>query len=131
MIAGLVVGLLGGVVVERYRNHRKDFEARRDAYTELLATADKYWMAMWAASDTSQERTEALEEQFGDARAALEIIAPHEVSEAVKEYETAVLRNADDENQIRYRMVAAMRRDAGPRGLARRRSDPPTGKWGL
>jgi len=132
LIAGLVIGLLGGVVVERYRNQRADFETRREAYIELLGLADRYWMAMWISKDADPEAIVALEKEFGDSRASVELIAPHAVAESVKAYEVAILSHDDNESERRMQMVAAMRRDVGPSdGLAGRRSDPPTGQYGL
>jgi hypothetical protein len=41
VVISILLGLLGGIGLERLRNTRKDFAARRDAYKALLALADR------------------------------------------------------------------------------------------
>jgi NhaP-type Na+/H+ or K+/H+ antiporter len=60
-VVSIVLGLLGGIGLERLRSARKDFEARRDAYKALLALADRYELAMWEFSDATREEIAALD----------------------------------------------------------------------
>ncbi len=87
----IVLGLLGGIGPERFRNARKDLEARRDAYKALLALADKYELACWEFSDATREEIAVLEREFGDARAVIEILGTDAVRAAAGQYEKGIL----------------------------------------
>ena len=117
-VVSIVLGLLGGIGLERTRNARKDFEARRDAYKALLALADRYELAMWSHSDATREEIAALEREFGDARAVIEILGTDTVRAAAQRYEDGILRNNMAIKQAaRVELVAAMRRDVGARNV--------------
>lgn len=125
-IVSIVLGLLGGIALERFRNARKDFEARRDAYQALLSLADRYELAMWGFSDATREEIATLEREFGDARATIEILGTDAVRDAATSYEKGILENNMAIKQAaRFDLVAAMRQDVGPPKV-RSKPTPPT-----
>jgi hypothetical protein len=73
---------------------------------------------MWEFSDATREEIAALEAEFGDARAVIEILGTDTVRAAAVRYEDRILGGDLRAKQIaRFGLVAAMRQDVGPRNI--------------
>jgi hypothetical protein len=119
VLGSILVGLFGGIGVERYRNARKDHEHRQGYYHRLLAAADAYADAV--AEGSYPPEVAAAETALISERQGVEVFGAKGIGQAAREFEQAVDREDWDAVPAnRQRMIELMRRDVGPSRFGRR-----------
>jgi len=116
LIVGLVVGLFGGIGLERYRNARKDHEHRQSNYHQLLGAADDFRNAH--EEPAPQRKLAAAAIHFAHFRQGIEVFGAREVMNATRNFELAVNEQRwDDAMAAREQMAEAAHQDVGPRRM--------------
>lgn len=116
IIASVLVGVFGGVGLERYRNSRKDHEHRQANYHELFGAADDFRNAHEEPAAPDAIATASV--RFARFRQGIEVFGARDVMRACQDFERAVNEHRwDDASAARESMIEAARRDVGPRGL--------------